>query len=323
MKRLLQSALLLCAALTCVATTFAQQFPSRPIRFVVPFPPGGNLDFIGRILQPRLSEFLGVAVVIDNRGGAAGIVGADFTARQPADGYTILLGNTGTFGLFPVLYPKLPYDALKDFAAVGQISASTQLMAAHRSVPARSLKEVIALAKTRPGKLTCAIAGLGTLAHFSLEMLKKQAAMDILLVPYKGSGPAVVDLVAGNVDLIIDAVSVSMPYISSGRLRPIAIVNNTRLASLPDVPTFEEQGLTGFVARGWQGLLVPAGTPAPVIARLSEALMKTLAQPEVRERFATQGLSPTPSTPEQFAAHIRAEIEKWGKVAKAANIRVD
>lgn len=323
MKRLVQGALLLCAALVCVATTSAQQFPSRPIRFIVPFPPGGNLDFIARILQPRLSEALGVAVVIDNRGGAAGINGAEFAARQPADGHTMLLGNTGTFGLFPVLYAKLPYDALKDFAAVGQISASTQLMAAHPSVPARSLKEVIALARSRPGKLTVAIAGLGTLQHFSLELLKRQAGMDVLLVPYKGSGPAVTDLVAGHVDLIIDAVSVSMPYVSSGRLRPIAIVNNARLPSLPDVPTFEEQGLKGFVARGWQGVLVPAGTPAAAIARLSDALNKALAQPEVRERFAAQGLSPTPSTPEQFGAHIRAEIEKWGKVAKTANIRVD
>jgi tripartite-type tricarboxylate transporter receptor subunit TctC len=321
-KRLLQSALLLCA-LACAATAFAQQFPSRPIRLVVPFPPGGNIDFIARVLQPRLSEFLGVSIVIDNRGGAAGIVGAEFTARQPPDGYTVVLGNTGNFGLFPVLYPKLPYDAVKDFAAVGQISASTQLMAAHPAVPARSLKEVIALAKSRPGKLTCAIAGAGTLQHFSLEMLKRQAGVDILMVPYKGSGPAAADLVAGHVDLIMDAVSVSMPYITAGRLKPIAIVNNARLATLPDVPTFEEQGFKGFVARGWQGLLVPAGTPAPVIARLSDALNKTLAQPEVRERFAAQGLSPMPGTPEQFGAFIRAEIEKWGKVAKAANIRID
>jgi len=323
MKRLLQSALILCAALACVGTALAQQFPSKPVRFIVPFPPGGNLDFIARILQPRLSEALGVAVVIDNRGGAAGINGAEYAARQPADGHTMLLGNTGTFGLFPVLYPKLPYDALKDFSAVGQISASTQLMAAHPSVPARSLKEVIALAKDRPGKLTFAIAGLGTLAHFSAEMLKRQAGIDFLVVPYKGSGPAVADVFSGQVDLIIDAVSVSMPYVSSGRLRPIAIVNNARLASLPDVPTFEEQGLKGFVARGWQGVLVPAGTPAAAIARLSDALNKALAHPEVRERFATQGLSPTPSTPEQFGAHIRAEIEKWGKVQKTANIRVD
>jgi len=262
-------------------------------------------------------------VVIDNRGGAAGINGAEFAARQPADGHTILLGNTGTFGLFPVLYAKLPYDALRDFAAVGQISASTQLMAAHSSVPARSLKEVIALAKSRPGKLTVAIAGQGTLQHFSLEMLKKQVGIDMLMVPYKGSGPAVIDVLAGHVDLIIDAVSVSMPYISSGRIRPIAIVNSARLPSLPDVPTFEEQGLKGFVARGWQGLLVPAGTPPSAIAKLSEALNSALAHPEVRERFATQGLTPVPTTPEQFSAHIRSEIEKWGKVAKAANIKVD
>ena len=210
-----------------------------------------------------------------------------------------------------------------DFAAVGQISSSTQLVAVHPSVPARSLKELIALAKSRPGKMTVAIAGLGTLQHFSLELIKKQVGIDVLMVPYKGSGPAVTDVVAGHVDLIIDAVSVSMPYVASGRIRPIAIVNSARLGSLPDVPTFEEQGLKGFDARGWQGLLVPAGTPASAIARLSDALNKALAHPDVRERFATQGLTPVPTTPEQFGAHIRSEIEKWGKVAKTANIKVD
>jgi len=323
MKRILWWSLALLAAWAGVSSAYAQQFPVKPIRLVVPFPPGGNIDFIARTLQPRLSEFLGVSIVIDNRGGAAGIVGAEFTARQPPDGYTVVLGNTGNFGLFPVLYPKLPYDAIKDFAAVGQISASTQLMAAHPTVPARSLKEVIALAKKRPGKLTVAIAGQGTLQHFSLEMLKGQAGIDMLMIPYKGSGPAAADLVGGQVDLIIDAVSVSMPYISAGRLRAIAVVNSERLASLPNVPTFEEEGLKGFVARGWQGLLVPAGTPAAAIARLSEALNKTLAAPEVRERFAHQGLTPMPTTPAQFGQHIRSEIEKWGKVAKAANIKVE
>jgi len=311
------------ATLTHCIAAQAQQFPAKPIRLVVPFPPGGNIDFIARTLQPRLSEFLGVSIVIDNRGGAAGIVGAEFTARQPPDGYTVVIGNTGNFGLYPVLYPKLPYDAIKDFAAVGQISVSTQLMAAHPTVPARTLKEVIALAKKRPGKLTVAIAGQGTLQHFSLEMLKGQAGIDMLMIPYKGSGPAAADLVGGQVDLIIDAVSVSMPYISAGRLRAIAVVNNERLASLPNVPTFEEEGLKGFVARGWQGLLVPAGTPAAAIARLSDALSKTLAAPEVRERFAQQGLTPMPTTPAQFGQHIRSEIEKWGKVAKAANIKVE
>ncbi len=315
--------LLLIAGIACAAGAIAQAYPNRPIKFVVPFPPGGNLDFLARAIQPRFSEFLGATIVIDNKGGAAGIVGAEYAARQPADGYTIFLGNTGTMGLYPVVYPKLPYDALKDFAAVGQIASSTQLMAVHPSVPAKTLPEFIAFAKKHPGKVTIAIAGLGSTAHFSAEMLKARAGIDLLLVPYKGSGPAVTDVIGGQIDLIIDATSVTMPYVKAGRLRAIAVTRNVRLAALPDVPTFEEQGLKGFQANGWQGLLVPTGTPAAAVAKLSEALMKTLAQPDVRARFTDQGLDPAPSTPEQFAAYIRSEIEKWGRVQKVANIKVE
>ena len=315
--------LLLIAGIACAAGAIAQAYPNRPIKFVVPFPPGGNLDFLARAIQPRFSEFLGATIVIDNKGGAAGIVGAEYAARQPADGYTIFLGNTGTMGLYPVVYPKLPYDALKDFAAVGQIASSTQLMAVHPSVPARTVPEFIAFAKKNPGKLTIAIAGLGSTAHFSAEMLKARAGIDILLVPYKGSGPAVTDVIGGQVDLIIDATSVTMPYVKAGRLRAIAVTRSVRLAALPDVPTFEEQGLKGFQANGWQGVLVPTGTPAAAIAKLSEALMKTLVQPDVRTRFTDQGLDPAPSTPEQFGAYIRAEIEKWGRVQKVAKIKVE
>ena len=321
--RTLIRALLLIAGIGCAAVAIAQAYPSRPVKFVVPFPPGGNLDFIARTIQPKLSEFLGATIVIDNRGGAAGIIGAEYAARQPPDGYTLFLGNTGTMALYPVVYPKLPYDALKDFSAVGLIAWSTQLLAAHPSVPAKSLAEFIAFARKHPGKLTMAVAGLGSSPHFSAEMLKMRAGIDLLLVPYKGSGPAVMDLIGGQVDLIVDAASVSMPYVKAGRLRAIAVTGNKRLTALPQVQTFEEAGLKGFESGGWQGLLVPSGTPAAAVAKLSGALVKTLAQPEVRERFLEQGLEPAPSTPEQFGAHIRSEIEKWGRVAKAANFKVD
>ena len=312
-------------ALAAPFMSFAQQqaYPNRPVKFVVPFPPGGNLDFIARVIQPKFSEFLGATLVVDNRGGAAGIVGAEYAAKQPADGYTIFLGNTGTMGLYPVVYPKLPYDALKDFAAVGQIAESATLMTVHPSVPVKTLQEFIAFARKNPGKLTCAVAGLGSLLHFASEMLKTRAGIDMLLVPYKGSGPAVTDLIGGQVDLMLDAPTVTMPYIKAGRLKAIAVIGKSRLVTLPEVPTFEEAGLKNFEAAGWQGLLVPTGTPAAAVAKLSAALTKTLAQPEVRERFIEQGLDPAPSTPEQFAAHIRAEIEKWGRLAKAANIKVD
>jgi len=318
MQRLVMLAALLWAGAAC-----AQAYPNRPVKFVVPFPPGGNLDFLARAIQPRFSEFLGASLVIDNRGGAAGFIGAEYAARQPADGYTIFLGNTGTMALYPVVYPKLPYDALKDFAAVGQIASSTQLMAVHPSVPAKSLAEFIAFAKKHPGKLSAAVAGLGSTAHFSAELLKARAGIDLLLVPYKGSGPAVTDVIGGQIDFILDATSVTMPYVKAGRLRALAVTRDVRLAALPDVPTFEEQGLKGFQASGWQGVLVPTGTPAAAVAKLSDALIKTLAQPDVRARFVEQGLDPAPSTPEQFGAYIRAEIEKWGQVQKTANIKVD
>jgi len=314
---------LLIAGIICAGDSIAQAYPSRPIKFVVPFPPGGNLDFLARTIQPKFSEFLGATIVVDNRGGAAGIVGAEYAARQPADGYTIFLGNVGIMSLYPVVYPKLPYDALKDFAAVGQIASSTQLMVVHPSVPAKSLWEFIEFARKHPGKLTVAVAGLGSLAHFSAELLKARAGLDLLLVPYKGSGPAVTDLLGGQVDLMLDAPSVTMPYVQAGRLRAIAVTRSTRLSALPDVPTFEEAGLKGVDANGWQGLLVPGGTPSDIVAKLSGALTKTLAEPDVRKRFTEQGIDPAPSTAEQFGAYIRSEIEKWGRIAKAANLKID
>jgi tripartite-type tricarboxylate transporter receptor subunit TctC len=315
----------LIAALMLVlsAATQAQPYPNRPVKFVVPFPPGGNLDFVARTVQPKLAEFLGQPVVVENKGGAAGIVGAEYAARQPADGYTIFLGNTGTIGLNPSTYTKLPYDPLKDFAAVGQTTSNALLAVVHPAVPVNSLQEFIAYAKANPGKVNCGVAGSGSLLHFASEMLKGQAGIDMQLVFYKGSGPLVTDLLGGQVQILLDAPPVSMSYVKAGRLKAIAVTGAKRLAALPDVPTFDEAGLKGFDASGWQGVLVPAGTPASAVATLSDALLKALAQPEVRERFATQGLDAAPSTPEQFGVHIRAEIEKWARIAKSANIKAE
>ena len=315
---------LLCFAALCVAnTTLAQAFPNRPIKFIVPFPPGGNLDFIARVIQPKFAEFLGQPLVIENRGGAGGIVGAEYAAKQPNDGYTIFLGNTGTMGIYPVVYPKLPYDALKDFDAVGITSTNAVLATIHPSVPANTLTEFIAYAKANPGKVAAGVAGSGSLLHFATEMLKSRTGIDMLVVPYKGSGPAVTDLLGGQVQLLIDAPPVAMQYVKAGRVKAIAVSGKKRLAALPDTPTFEEAGLKDFDASGWQGVLVPAGTPPAAIAKLNEALVKTLGLSDVRERFATQGLDAAASTPAEFATHIRAEIEKWGKVAKTANIKID
>jgi tripartite-type tricarboxylate transporter receptor subunit TctC len=313
--------LLVLSALLCTSA-LAQPYPNRPIRFVVPFPPGGNLDFIARTIQPRLSEALGQQVVIENKGGAGGIIGAEYAARQPADGYTIFLGNTGTLGIYPAVYPKLPYDPIKDFSGVGLTSTNAVLAALHPSVPANTLKDFIAYAKANPGKIAAGVAGSGSLLHFATELLKSQTGIDLLVVPYKGSGPAVTDLLGGQVQLLIDAPPVTMAHIKAGKLKAIAVTGNARLAALPDVPTFAEAGVP-IDASGWQGIAVPAGTPPEAIAKLSAALAKTIALPEVRERFATQGLDAASSSAEEFAAHIRSEVAKWIRVAKSANIKVE
>ena len=306
----------------CVAAQ-AQPYPNRPIRFIVPFPPGGNLDFIARVIQPKLSEALGQPIVIDNRGGAGGIIGAEFASKQSADGYTIFLGNTGTLGIYPAVYPQLPYDPIKDFAAVGMTSTSAVLAVLHPSVPANNLREFVAYAKANPGKVSAGVAGAGSLLHFATELLKSQAGIDMLIVPYKGSGPAATDVVGGQIQLLIDAPPVTMQFVKAGRLKAIAVSGKSRLAALPDVPTFDEGGVAGVDGSGWQGIAVPAGTPRAIIARLSAALAKTIALPEIQERFASQGLDPAVMTAEQFGAFIRAEVPKWKTIAKNANIKID
>lgn len=318
MKRLL----LIVATLLCTAVQ-AQPYPNRPIKFVVPFPPGGNLDFIARTIQPKLAESLGQPVVIDNRGGAGGIIGADYAAKQPADGYTIFLGNTGTLGIYPSVYPQLPYDPIKDFTGVGMTSTNAFLAVVHPSVPANSMREFVAYAKANPGKVSAGVAGSGSSLHFATEMLKTQAGIDMLVVPYKGSGPAISDLLGGHVQLVIDAPTVSMEHVRAGKLKAMAVTGKTRLATLPEVPTFDEAGITGIDASGWQGIAVPTGTPRAVIDKLSAALAKAISDPEVRARFATQGLDPAVMTADQFSAHIRSEVPKWTRIAKSANIKVD
>ena len=316
-KLLLVLAMFLCAAAQ------AQPYPNRPIRFIVPFPPGGNLDFITRVIQPKLAEALGQPIVIDNRGGAGGIIGAEYASKQPADGYTIFLGNTGTLGIYPAVYPQLPYDPIKDFAAVGMTSTSAVLAVLHPSVPANNLREFVAYAKANPGKVSAGVAGAGSLLHFATELLKSQAGIDMLIVPYKGSGPAATDVVGGQIQLLIDAPPVTMQFVKAGRLKAIAVSGKSRLAALPDVPTFDEGGVAGVDGSGWQGIAVPAGTPPAIIARLSAALAKTIALPEIQERFASQGLDPAVMTAEQFGAFIRAEVPKWKTIAKNANIKID
>jgi len=300
----------------------AQPYPNKPIKFVVPFPPGGNLDFVARNLQPKMQEVLGQPVLIDNKGGNAGMIGLEFASKQPGDGYTIVLGNTGTIAINQSVYPKMPYDAVKDFVPIGITTTNALMATIAGNVPANNLKEFIAYAKANPGKLNFAISGAGSGPHFGAEMFKRAAGLDIPIVFYKGSGPALTDLLGGQVQIQMDAPSVTMAQVKAGKLKAIAVTGKTRLASLPDVPTFEQGGLS-VDASGFQGVLAPAGTPPEAVARLSQALNAALAQPEVKEKFAGAGLDTVSSTPAEFAAFIRAEIVKWGKVAKEANIKID
>ena len=310
-------------AFLCVSfAAQAQPYPNRPIKFVVPFPPGGNLDFVARTLQPKMQEVLGQPVLIDNKGGAAGMIGLEFASKQPGDGYTIVLGNTGTIAINQSVYAKMTYDAVKDFVAIGITTTNALMATIAGNVPANNLKEFIAYAKANPGKLNFAISGAGSGPHFGAEMFKRAAGLDIPIVFYKGSGPALTDLLGGQVQVLMDAPSVTMAQVKAGKLKAIAVTGKARLASLPEVPTFEQGGLL-VDASGFQGVLAPAGTPPEAVARLSQALNAALAQPEVRERFAAAGLETVSSTPAEFAAFIRSEIAKWGRVAKEANIKID
>ena len=314
----------LCALLALYpALASAQTWPNRPIRFIIPFPPGGGLDHTARSIQPRLQELLGQPLVIENKAGAAGIVGAEFAKNQAPDGYTLFLGNTGTMGLYPALYQKLPYDALKDFAPVGQLISNTLVAVTGAQVPASSLAEFIAWAKANPGRVSYASGGSGAITHLAGEMLKAQTGIDMLHVPYKGSAPAVTDLLGGQVHLLIDVAAVSQQHVKAGKLKALAVTSSRRNAAFPDLPTFDEVGVKGYQAIGWQGLLVPSGTPRVVIDRLADAIQKTMADPAIKEKFLAVGSEATPSGPEAFGTFIRAEIEKWASIGRAANVKIE
>ena len=319
--RFLRNAVILLAVAVSTGA-LAQGYPNRPVKFVVPFPPGGNLDFVTRALQPKMQEVLGQPVIVENKGGNAGMIGLEFASKQPGDGYTIVLGNTGTIAINQSVYPKMPYDVLKDFTAIGITTTNALMATIAGNVPANNIKEFVAYAKANPGKLNFAISGAGSGPHFGAEMFKRAAGLDIPVVFYKGSGPVMVDLLGGQVQITMDAPSVTMTQVKAGKLKAIAVTGKSRLASLPDVPTFGEAGLS-VDASGFQGVLAPAGTPPEAVAKLSQALNAALAQAEVKEKFAAAGLETVSSTPAEFAAFIRSEIAKWGKVAKEANIKLD
>lgn len=315
----------LLASAFCLGTTSAggQQYPARPIRFIVPFAPGGGTDLLARILSQRLLETLGQPVVVDNRGGAGGVVGAEIAARAPADGYTLVLGSPGPLTINPNLLARLPYDPQRDFAPVTLATISPFTLVVHPSVPAESVKELIALAKAKPGQLNYGTGGNGSVSHLSTEHFKALAGVNLVHVPYKGSGPSVADLVAGRLHLVIDNLPVTQPHVRAGRLRMLAVGTKTRSALAPEYPTIHESGVPGYEASTAFGVLVPAKTPPAVIARLHQTLAKALQGSELREKLAALGLEAVGSTPQQYGAHLKEELAKYGRIVKSAGIKLD
>jgi tripartite-type tricarboxylate transporter receptor subunit TctC len=310
---------LLCLAVGAVA----QPYPAKPVRIVIPFPPGGGTDSIVRAFSTRFAEVLGQSLVLDNRSGANGNVGTELVAKSPPDGYALLKNGSGTLAINPSLYSRLPYDPLRDFAPIGLSVLQPHVLTVHPSIPVRSVADLVRLAKSQPGKLNFASSGSGSLAHLGGELFKAAAVIDVVHVPYKGAAPALVDLLGGQVHMVFASSPAVMPHVKSKRLRALAVTTNNRIAVMPEVPTVIESGLTDFVLIGWYGLLAPAGTPASIVNRLSADLAKTLRFADVRERLNGLGLEIESSTPEEFGRFMAAEIEKYAKVVRSANIRID
>lgn len=301
----------------------AQNFPTRSIRLVVPFPPGGNIDITARAIAPGLGELLGQTVVVDNRGGAGGLIGIEIVTKSAPDGHTLALASSGTITVAPSLYTKMPYDPIKDLTAIALLSYVPIVLVVNPGNPAKSVKEFIALAKSRPGKLTMASGGNGTSNQLAGELFQLETGTKFVHIPYKGAAPAVVDVMGGQVDMLFDQLSASSNFIRSGKLRALVVAGEKRNAVIPDVPTMIESGLKNCDAGTFTALMGPAGLPRNVIAALNTAVNKTLAMPATRERFAAVGASILGGTPAQLDKNLKEELAMWTRVVKAANIRVD
>jgi len=307
----------------CALAAAAQNYPAKPIRFIAPFPPGGSTDFLARIVALKMSESIGQQVVVENRGGAAGTIGVELASRAAPDGYTIVMGHIGTFGVNPTLYPKLPYDPVNGFAPITLLAMVPNGMVVHPSLPARSVKEFLALARAKPKQLLYGSGGNGSAAHLAAAYFELLAKVELTHVPYKGTGPALIDLVAGQTSMMITGMPAVIPHVRSGKLRLLAVGTSKRLALMPEVPTIAEAGVPGYEATQWYGVLAPAGTPREIVMRLNAEMVKALARPEVREKLAADGAIPVGNTPEQFGAHIKAEIARWAPVVKASGAQPD
>ncbi len=321
MKSLLRVVgILLLLALFCVSSAFAQSYPNKPIRFIVAMPPGGTTDILARVVGQKLTESWGQQVVVDNRGGASGIVGMEIGAKAAPDGYTIIVTPASTYAINPSLFKKLPYDIAKDFAPVAVLAQNPFMLLVHPSLPVQSVKELIALAKSKPRQINYSSVGIGTAFHLAMEMFESMAGINMVHIPYKGAAASLTALLSGEVMVAFDALLTTTPHVKAGRLRALAVTGVKRSRELPDLPTMIEAGVPGYEVMGGFGVLAPAATPKEIVSKLNAEIVKILHMPDVRERFFGLGAEPVGNTPEQFAALIKSEIAKWSKVIKDANV---
>ncbi len=298
----------------------AQQYPNKPIRLMVPFAPGGANDVVARIVAVRLSESLGQPVVVDNRGGAGGTIGADLVAKAPPDGHTLLIASMG-LAVNAVLYPKLPYDTLKDLTPVTMVGAQPNIVVVHPSGAPKTMTDLLALARVKPGQISYGSGGIGSTSHLVTVLFLQMSKIDMLHIPYKGLGPAIIDLLGGQVQLVISNVSTALPHVKAGRLRLLAVTTAKRFYMFPDTPTVIESGVPGYESSGWYGMLVTSGTPKPILAKLHKETLAVLNSAMLKAQFEVQGLEPMPTSPEAFREILRADIEKWAKVIKTSGAK--
>jgi len=314
-------ALALAFAFALAAGSALAQYPNRPIKLIVPFPPAGATDIVGRIVAQKLGERLGQSVVVENKPGAGGSIGSDIVAKSVPDGHTLLMATSSTHSIGPSLQ-KLPYDPIRDFAAITHVANVPNVLVLSPALPAKDVKEFVALAKSRPGQLNFASSGVGTIVHLNGELFKMIAGIDLLHVPYKGTALAIPDVANGNIAMLFDSLASVMPHVRSNKVRPIAVNAPARSQLLPEVPTFAEIGMTEYDTYTWFGMFAPAGTPAAALARVQADVVASLAAPDLRERFAQVGAEPVGSTPQQFTERMLADTAKWARVIKAANVRL-
>lgn len=319
MLKLTIALLLACAP----ALAAAQTYPTKTVRIIAPFAAGSTIDIIGRLIAPKLFEALGQAVIVEDRPGAGGMIGLDFVAKSAPDGHTLVIGALGPLAMNPALYPKTPFDPVQDFAAISLLATGPVVIAVHPSIPARNMKELVELAKKRPGQLNFGSPGVGTSPHLTGELFKLITKTDIVHIPYKGNAEAITDLIGGQLSMVFTGVPPVVPLAKAGKVRLLATTGKQRMPNLPDVPTMRESGIEGADVLIWYGVVAPAATPKEVIARLNREIVKIMSLPDMREKFSQQGVDPASSTPDEFAQLIRDEVARWAKVIRTAGIKLE